>query len=944
MRNLSTLLLGLSLGAATAHAQTISNVWIQHYNLPANQVLHPVIKKNATGDSVADGTSAMVSYSGIQRYDANRLLVGIRENGLNESGTLTPAQQDIAAKYPDMSLIWLDANTGAYLGVAHKLKARPVPMEAEWTAANGSLNFLFWGWAIDQGPVNQRALYATYNNKIVRYAPKAGGGWEENPTVAFEEPTPGTAAAAEAQAAGIPLSDGGPWQQWRPSDLKVSGFGATTEIWVGNKTWRNGQHNQLLRTTNGLNFKPVARLNDRDGARKGGTSGSGSSTRPLKYRQDPDRPNLTTVYEFHYPATGFGPKPTRYNWDPDDPALAKAANREEWGGFWGTSHPFGDPGENKPYRAFDPEMQVGFFNPSRAATNNYPAWDWDQGPEDHQGGQYDGFWGQILEGHEELDYLVSYSSPSWNTGTDSFRPAWIAVHSIEGTRARDAAGQYTAYKIPVAGADQPEQASPPRNPFISVYGDLEVNKDPVTPGKAEVLWVGRTYGFGRFVVETIPARLVSSPSNTQVLQNRPLTLTGSFSGGVNRYQWYRNDVAIPGATKPTFSIEFASLSDSGQYKLEARNALGNVQSAAATVTVLPDTVPPVPVSAGLTPLSTAPTIGILFDESINPASAGRTADYLVPGATVTAVSVTPDRRTVRLTLAGTPAAGAQLTVSGVQDLAGNAVPVNTRVALAAAVLVPTDIGDPLDLPSQSAALSANAYAVEAQGRDIWGNSDAFHYLHRSVTGDFDVAVKIESTTSTDSWARNSIMLRETMAADSYHVSVGATPLDPTRGFYAHYRGPLLPGGAANENLGTSFWNNGVPNGPILNAPVAYSALPVWVRLQRQGNKFTAYRSTDGRTWIHFGEIESALASNAFLGLATSRVTYTRYADFGTPTVIVDPGPVAVSLTGGNAVLTWTGPGTLEGAPTISGPWTTIPGAASPYSTPAGTGTQYFRLR
>ncbi|MEY3275268.1 MAG: hypothetical protein RL153_533 [Verrucomicrobiota bacterium] len=944
MKRLGLLAIGLTLGGASALAQSVSNVWIQHYNLPANQIQHPVIKKSPTGDSRADGTSAMVSYSGIQRYDANRLLVGIRENGINEGGTLSAAEQDIVAKYPDMSLIWIDANTGGYLGIAHRLKARPVPMEPEWTAAGGSLDFLFWGWAIDQGAVNQKALYATYNNKIVRYAPKAGGGWEDNPTVAFEEPTPGTAAAAVAAAAGIPLSDSGPWHQWRPSDLKVSGSGPSTEIWVGNKTWRNGQHNQLLRTTDGLNFKPVARLNDRDGARKGGTSGSGSSTRPLKYRQDPDRPNLLTVYEFHYPATGFGPKPSRYNWDPDDATLSKASNREEWGGFWGTSHPWEATGENKPYRAYDPELQTGFFNPSRAASNDYPAWDWDQGPEDHQGSQYDGFWGQILEGHEDLDYLVSYSSPSWNAGMDSFRPAWIAVHSIDGSRARNADGQYAAYKIPVTGADQPEQASPARNPFIAVYGDLEVNKDPVTPGKAEVLWVGRTYGFGRFVVETIPAQLVRSPANTEVIQNRPLTLSASFSGGINRYQWFRNNTPIPGATKPTLTMEFASLTDAGSYKLVARNALGNVESAAATVTVLPDTVPPVPVSAGITTGPGGAILGILFDEVVQTESATTLANYSVPGASVTSASLTPDRRTVRLGLSATPASGAQVTVSGVRDLANNPTAATTRVAAAASPLAQADVGDPLDLPSQSAALSATAYAVEAQGRDIWGNNDSFHYLYRSVSGDFDVAVKIESTTSTDSWARNSIMLRETLAADSYHVSVGATPLDPSRGFYAHFRGPLLLNGDPNDAWNTSFWNNGTPNGPAINAPVPYAALPVWVRLQRQGNKFTAYRSTDGRTWLHFGQVESALASDALLGLATSRVTFTRYADFGTTPVIVDPGPVAVSLSGSNAVLTWTGPGTLESAPSISGPWTAVAGATSPYSTSAASGTLYFRLR
>jgi hypothetical protein len=47
---------------------------------------------------------------------------------------------------------------------------------------------------------------------------------------------------------------------------------------------------------------------------------------------------------------------------------------------------------------------------------------------------------------------------------------------------------------------------------------------------------------------------------------------------------------------------------------------------------------------------------------------------------------------------------------------------------------------------------------------------------------------------------------------------------------------------------------------------------------------------------------------------------------------------------GTATLTWTGGGTLQSAPTVTGQWTNVAGAASPYTTPAPvTGIEFFRV-
>ncbi len=57
-----------------------------------------------------------------------------------------------------------------------------------------------------------------------------------------------------------------------------------------------------------------------------------------------------------------------------------------------------------------------------------------------------------------------------------------------------------------------------------------------------------------------------------------------------------------------------------------------------------------------------------------------------------------------------------------------------------------------------------------------------------------------------------------------------------------------------------------------------------------------------------------------------------------------PGTLSIALQGGNAVITWTGSGALQSAATVTGPWSNVSNAASPYTvTPTTGGAAFYRL-
>jgi len=183
-----------------------------------------------------------------------------------------------------------------------------------------------------------------------------------------------------------------------------------------------------------------------------------------------------------------------------------------------------------------------------------------------------------------------------------------------------------------------------------------------------------------------------------------------------------------------------------------------------------------------------------------------------------------------------------------------AVDASTGLVSTAATASATALAKPIALtsvdigasPSGSTNVSGNTYTVVAGGPGVTGSADGFRYLYTTQTGNFDVKVQVSSITVAGNFSTAGIMARSTLDAGSANVYMSASPVN--------FRFKDRP----TEGAATAIASSGKPAYPN-----------VWVRLQRIGNVFNGYTSTDGINWTLMSSVTVALPTTIDLGLAVA---------------------------------------------------------------------------
>ena len=173
-----------------------------------------------------------------------------------------------------------------------------------------------------------------------------------------------------------------------------------------------------------------------------------------------------------------------------------------------------------------------------------------------------------------------------------------------------------------------------------------------------------------------------------------------------------------------------------------------------------------------------------------------------------------------------------------------------------------DIGSPK--LAGSAKQLENGWDLIAGGADIWEKSDEFHFVCKQVSADFDIAVRVESFTPAHLYSKAGLMIRETLNADSPHlmllVFADNTPRNNNLGAYEmQFRS--VAGGDCQ-----AIYPAVRPPAPP-EFPAAYPNS--WLRVERQGEQFSAFASTDGKTWKLYGVQTLALSRTVYLGPAVT---------------------------------------------------------------------------
>jgi len=350
-----------------------------------------------------------------------------------------------------------------------------------------------------------------------------------------------------------------------------------------------------------------------------------------------------------------------------------------------------------------------------------------------------------------------------------------------------------------------------------------------------------------------PNTIATNPADAHTIQNRPVSFSVAVApGGPEPYgfQWYFAGNPIANANGSTLTLLTPQLTNAGQYFVVVTNAGAGATSTVATLTVDADTLPPQFLSAGSIDGN---SIGLAFDEFLDPTTASDVSKYTVNGGAVQLSSATlrSDNKTVVLSIV--PAVNGTFTVAvtGMKDLAGN-----TAAAQTASGTVLGYVGEDLGGPGwPGASFTADGLNIELDGggTDIWGTSDMGYYVHRTTSGDFDARTRVVSLVGANTIAKALLVARETMDAADRNIHISVNPVPPGRnqaetGIRDTYAG-------ATAVLGNTYTPANIPD--------------FWMRIVRVGNTFTTLRSVNGVDWIQMGQTNQTYPSTMLISLAVT---------------------------------------------------------------------------
>ncbi|MDI1352425.1 MAG: BNR-4 repeat-containing protein, partial [bacterium] len=151
-----------------------------------------------------------------------------------------------------------------------------------------------------------------------------------------------------------------------------------------------------------------------------------------------------------------------------------------------------------------------------------------------------------------------------------------------------------------------------------------------------------------------------------------------------------------------------------------------------------------------------------------------------------------------------------------------------------------------------------SFIVRTYGDSLDLNNDSFTYVYKKVSNDAVISARVSLP---ETYSSAGLMMRETLASNSKHVSI--------------YINPRPDGKLASVKVRQT--TNASPGG----FGTAIPSVPYWLKIMRTGDLFTTYISADDINWTKIQSISVPMNKEIYIGLAVVSNGHKWYSETAT---------------------------------------------------------------